>query len=206
MAFPTTGLLDNFNRSNESPLGNGDWTGPLWSGDPEMELNSNQAQAESAFGNSYWSAATFGADVEVFVTWATVSSGIQLYLRVASPGTSGIDGYYVEANSGDGDYKIVRVDNESETQLGSVISGSFSNGDRLGAEMISDTITAYLDTGGGFSSAGSRTDSTYSAAGNIAILGYATGDVVDDFSGGTVVVGGGGGLPVLWHHHRQQKN
>ena len=61
MAFPTTGILDNFNRANENPLGNGTWSGPLFTTDNRDQLISNAVTLTSGNCSDYW-ITTFGPD------------------------------------------------------------------------------------------------------------------------------------------------
>jgi hypothetical protein len=59
---PAAGLTrsDNFNRSDEHPLGNSDWTKDTVR--TALKIVSNQVVPSSGWGMSYWSADSFGAD------------------------------------------------------------------------------------------------------------------------------------------------
>ena len=78
--FPTTPILDNFNRANEEPLDNGTWdttnaAGPSSPGTRLMKLTSNQAAAGStAAGGQFW-AASFANAVEAYVSIPTWTAG-----------------------------------------------------------------------------------------------------------------------------------
>lgn len=182
MAFGDTGVLDNANRSDENPI-NTNWSSPLFVGDGALKVVSNQITPHVAFGQSYWDT-TFGPDCEAFVTWATANTGCEIYGRVADPNSS-FDAYGIICFQS-GTARLVRIDNESETQLGAGFSPTFSSGDKIGLEITGTTIGWYHDTGSGWGTAqGTRTDSTYSAAGHIGLIGQATGDVFDDWGGGT---------------------
>lgn len=191
MAFPTTGLLDSFTRADENPLsGGGNWDGPMYSGGSELLVTSNQIGQAGSFANSWWAASTFGPDCEAYMVMSTVSSGggqMVLFVRVQSPGTTGIDGY--ELFDVSGTTRFFRIDNEAETQLGADITHSFSNGDSLGFEAIGSTLTAYDKSAGTWSSYGSRTDATYGSAGSIGAGINSSGPRGDDFSGGTITSG-----------------
>ena len=198
--FPTTGLLDNFNRTAENPLANGNWSGPTFGGGAQCKSDGTAATAAAAFGNSYWSAATFGADTEVFQTLSALDAAPQEgnAWRLTSPGVLNSErGYELFAVSGTG-FEVYRIDvNQVETKLGATISQTYSAGDKFGAEMIGSTITVEYKAGAGaWGSIGTRTDANLTTAGNIGCSVKNVGtDTLDDFSGGTVVVvGGWGGL------------
>ena len=78
MAFPTTPVLDDFNRANENPLDNGTWTIP--SGAQIMRIISNAAVPTAVAGASvaYWSVGAFGPASEVYST-VTVLPGSTNY-------------------------------------------------------------------------------------------------------------------------------
>ena len=192
MAFPTTGLLDAFTRANENPLANGTWnaTNPFGSG-TLCKLLSNVATGAGSFGNSYWDAATFGADTEVYFTYFTRSSQSGCHLRLQSPGTAGVDGYEALLESGNTAAAIWRIDNGAETKLGANITTSYADGDSLGFEAIGSTLTLYKKTAGSWSATDNRSDATYGSAGNIGIAQNDTTGELDDYSGGTVVTAAG---------------
>lgn len=199
MAFPTTSVLDNFNRADNADLG-ANWTTPVLSGDSNIRITSNQAGyhvADAAFRDEYWNVETFGPDCETFCTVSDKQSTNDrliwyTFLRVVDPGLSTVDGYYFEMvlRSGNDDGGIYRLDNGAFTQLGATITQEITQGDGLGLEAIGSTIQAYRRSAGSWSSLASRTDSTYTAAGNVGIgvHGDDTGVVaIDDWGGGTVV-------------------
>ena len=196
MPFPTTGILDAFTRADENPLANSTWSGPIISGQPQLRLVSNQLAGPSSgtFGESYWSAATFGADSEAYFDTVPVysASRIDVFLRVANPGVaSAVDGYMIVANDSTSLAQIWRYDNSVATKLGADISQTWTDGDGFGADVVGSTITVYRKSAGSWSSLGTRTDTTYTAAGYIGAQCQNSGVRADDFGGGTVVVAGG---------------
>jgi hypothetical protein len=202
MAFPTTGILDNFNRSNEDPLSDGGkWSNGPFTGLLNHKVVSNQCLASvSAAGeaNMYRSDQTYGPDSEAFVTVVTISptnDDVMLFLRCQSPGTTGFDGYMVALDIASPSVtKIFRIDNEATTLLGAAITTAWANGDAVGAEAIGSTIAAYRKpSGGSWAQLGTRSDSTYGSAGNIGMYIEDVDFVTDDFGGGTVA---GGPTPI----------
>lgn len=197
MAFPTTGILDNFNRAAEDPLSDGGkWSNPLLSGQGSLEVTSaNQcAELDVNNGSAYRSNQTYGPDTEAFITASTVGANDEdasLYLRIRQVGAGTMDAYVLSAAklAGTDEWTFSRVDNEVFTVLGAVITQEYSNGDSIGYEAIGSTLTAYyLPSGGSWSALGNRTDGTYPDAGFIGLEIRLSTFRFDDFGGGTVVM------------------
>lgn len=199
MAFPTTSVLDSFTRADESPIA-GNWSNDTYargSGNGVV-LTSNQILAAVASSGTdqaaWWSAAPFGPDCEAFVEMAVKPSSSEylgVELRIDSPGTGGIDGYGIYFINDT--IEIYRITNALFLQNGAAISQAFSSGDSLGVNMVGDTINVYRKTGGSWgTSLGTRTDSTFTAAGFIGVYFLTPGAITvraDNFGGGTVAVG-----------------
>lgn len=190
MAFPTTGVLDNFNRTDAATLG-ANWTADiLAAGYGSWAVASNTADA-TGFDSNWWNVSSFGPDSEAFVTVVTApTASLRLYINIQSAGSSGMDAY--ELSFGPTSAFILRMDNGTRTQLSSLGSG-VANGDKVGLENIGDTLQAYKDTGSGWAAWGSAVAGGGSfGAGHIGI--WAQNDnaaFLDDFGGGTVVTAGG---------------
>ena len=205
MPFPTTGVLDNFNRGNAESLGTS-WTVEWWFTGTEQtqDILSSQAADDDQFsvGGDYYNVATYGPDGEVHCTINAIDdadgSAYLLGLRITTPGNSTTDAYRIVLTNMASDHtvQIQRGDNTVWTQLGaSITSDTFVVGDGLGleAKTAGSTIKAYRRSSGTWSEIGSRTDATYEGAGYVGLGMYREGSVrllVDDFGGGTVVAGG----------------
>jgi hypothetical protein len=204
MAFPTTGILDNFNRANEGPPPSSNWDGKVYTNDSTAwSVVSNVADSGGSNSRNYWDVTTFGPDSEVYFTIAAIPSPTTNYadvcvlLRAVGVGTGGGGGSTTDAyhagwhkiDAGSDLLEYYRVDDSAYTQLGSSESVTeMANGHKFGASMIGSTLQAYADTGSGWAVFGtSRTDSTYTAAGYIAILTGEPSTQIDDFGGGTVL-------------------
>lgn len=184
MAFPVNGVLDNFDRANAGPPPSASWTGPMDPADTfGLFVVTNQCKANGGgWGGAYWNGATFGTNTEVY---CTVRSNHEffLYARIASPGGAGaMDGYAVDFAFAGDVIKVYRIDNAVYTQLGTTISQTLAVGDQIGFSVIGSTITVYVNG----TSVGTRSDSTYSAAGYIGADVEPSG-ILDDFGGGTLV-------------------
>jgi len=214
MAFPTIGILDDFNRADSGTLG-ASWTADVINlGLSSLQIVSNAASTVGGFRNNWWNGTTFGPDVEVTTTikstflnvddgdggWAGTQGG--LYARLVTPGTAGADGYYLFFFGGEitGYWAFLqRVDNGVFTTLGATYTGfTVSTDDKFGISVVGSTLTFYRKPAAGSWAQVSttRTDTTYSAAGYIGLQGVSpflgTEALYDDFGGGTVVAGAAG--------------
>ena len=188
MAFGATSIIDNFNRANENPMTG--WANMTTSG---LQVVSNACTTSGAgLNSSYWNTIFTGADCEAYVTIASdpaSNRSMYVYVRLTDIGSGTTDGYAIKFNklSGTDTLQLIRVDNGSETVLGANFTQELTAGNKFGIEIVGSTLTAYVDTGSGWTSLGTRTDSTYSAAG-YAGLGIASGSL-DNFGGGVLSSG-----------------
>lgn len=188
MAFPTTGILDDFNRADESPLvGGTNWGDRNAAGDLKLASNKVQGITGSTTLNSrYWTPSTFGPDCEAYITVSTLPNAdyFRLWLRLQNPGAAGETGYMMQwENNANGLRIFKETARETYTMLVQDAAARFVAGDQLGFEAISTTLTVYKNG----TSALSTTDATTSAAGNIALGIRSNTCTGDDFGGGTVV-------------------
>jgi len=194
VAFPTTGILDDFNRADSTDPGSN------WSADQFTAGNANfqilgQRSAPNGGGTvvseAWWNANQFGPDCEAYCTLrVTASQEIGLTLRLQNPGVAdSCDGYSYWHDLGNSNSYILRFDNDVGTQLGAGIVQAVDADDRFGFSAVGDQLTAHFSQeGGDFSELSSRTDGTYSSAGYIgANFSTNLSNRQDDFGGGTVV-------------------
>lgn len=209
MTFPTTGVLDNFNRANATTLGTNWSVLVAYGSDGDMGISSNAAYNPDAgvYSYMYWNPATYGPDCECYLTLTTLvaADARSLVIRIQQP-TGSYDGYglLVDPDPTPDEWTVSRIDNEVWTQLGAVISQNVVNGEKIGLEAIGSDIAAYHYTGGAWSQKLTRSDATYSNAGNTGF--YGTSDTAwryDDFGGGTVVAAGVA-IPVFMNQYRQR--
>lgn len=193
MAFPTTSLVDDFNRADTGPPPSSNWTGPIISGNDGYKVVSNQATPNTVACSDYWNAATFGPDTEAYVTVASSADGdyTELFVRLAPVGPNGYLARFRRADANPGYTNFIyRCDSGSFTQLttGTDNSAAFSANDKLGVEIIGTTITMYRFHSGAWTAGIQATgDATYSAAGNIGMrTPIGATETYDDFSGDTI--------------------
>ncbi len=192
MAFPTTSVIDDFNRADEGPPPSSSWTGKVLSTDfDELRVISNVV-GHSGGGNrtAWWNVGTFGADSEAYLDLSTYDSAnyVGVFCRIQTPNTTSSDGYsFFSASSTTAEF--YRHDNNSYTKLGATVTGlSWATGDGLGLEVVGSTLTGYKRTSGTWASVSTRSDSTYTTSGYIGMYVDGATHRVDNFGGGTVVV------------------
>ncbi|HKR58874.1 MAG TPA: fibronectin type III domain-containing protein [Pyrinomonadaceae bacterium] len=191
--FPTTSILDNFNRANAGPPPSSNWAGPIQLAFPGLKVDTNTCLPIAAGGQGYWSAASFGPDQEAYAKVPTFGNSYEgVWLRVSNPNTFNVTGYVVhfyKAGFGTNTIRVFRLNNSSSgTQLGADIPQTIADGDSIGASIVGNVITVYYKIGSGaWTSLGTRIDNTYSSSGRIGLeIGAGS---ADDFGGGTVSTG-----------------
>lgn len=193
MPFPSTPILDSATQADSGPPTSANWSAST--GLSGLSVTSNQFNSASGTRFSYWNPTTFGPDAECYATIATKGNNTELfavYARLQQTSSfATLDGYtvFVTPAAGTDAFTVQRIDNGVGTTLGSTISQEIASGDAIGIEIIGSTIAAkYKASGGSWTELGTRTDSTYSSAGNIAMAMAGTVYRGDDFGGGTRVV------------------
>lgn len=193
MAFPTTSILDAFNRADEGPPPSANWTAdPFNVSTVGHEVISNAA---SNGQHTYWSAASFAADQEAYVTISNLNGGTGggLFMRVQSPGTSGADGY--ECNWNGTTVSVTRVIDAYavETTIDSVTTTAAATGYKFGVEVTGTgatvTIKCYIDTGSGWTLVLTASDTGGTRITSGGYIGMFSQPVtsLDDFGGGAIV-------------------
>lgn len=184
--FPVNGVIDSFTRANEGPPPSANWTSSIITTDGGMQVSSNSAIGSSGVINSaWWSAATFGPDCEAYLTNFEDADFGGVWVRLAAPGTAGVDGYHAQFYVTGSQLSLYRLDNGTYTSILTVGSFTPAAGDSIGISAIGSSIELWYKVGAGaWISKGSVTDSTYSASGNIGMT-INGAKRVDDFGGGT---------------------
>ncbi len=191
--FPITSILDNFNRANENPLANGTWTCPMIGGFANLQIVSNQVDSSGGGdGSCYWSAASFGADAEAYVTISTLPSApdcVTLMARTSGENSSSFNGYqavYCAVSGANNDtFTLRRWLNASFVAIASGIQEA-SAGDSIGIEVIGTTVRMlYKPAAGSWTQILSTTNSEVSGSGHVGLSVNGQTARVDDFGGGT---------------------
>jgi len=188
--FPSTSVLDNFNRADGS-------VGSNWSGaTSSYSISTNQLLVGSVtYGSEiYWNPASYGADQEAYFTFAQVNSaataqGLVLKAQSNTGWGNGLLSVYYVPSSG-----VVQVwtytPSQNWAQRGSSISATFANGDQLGARAKANGDVEIYKNGSLLGTVNVTAWPLYNSGGYIG-MGFvsASGARVDDFGGGTISSG-----------------
>ena len=199
-SFPSnTALLDNFNRP-DAPLG-ANWSSRILVGDfePATFVNSFLSSPGvwsgggpplTEYGSSVW-ITPFAADQEI--TWTVeykdvAGSILELWGRVANPGTASVSGYVLrlQVQAGPDEWTWYRYSGGTYTAISPVVPMEFSNGHGIGFRLNGDTLTGYLNTGAGWVSVVTTTDSTVTNGGQIGMRIGGWNAILDNVTGGAI--------------------
>ena len=201
-AFPSTPILDTFDRTDEDPI-TGIWTNGTSSGTGQCSVSSNLAVGGGSTDDCY-TTKTYGATQEVYASIpnaTTMTEDDNLLILLCLQGTFGstsINGYAIKVRRRAGlndQIEIVRMTNgyTGLTTLGSGWSaGEFSSGLKVGLRReASGSLSLYYDPNGasGWTLIETVTGATTYACGNTS-LGLELGGAnhsVNDFGGGSPI-------------------
>ena len=183
--FPTTRVLDGFQRADESPLSDGgNWgnPGPGTYASHGAKLVSDQATATANVGGAYWTT-SFGANQEAWAVHGSPDTdALYVFCCLSStPNSFTSSGYYLSHAYSSGDLHLGRIDSGTFTSLVFIDGPSF---DSFGLSVVSGLLTAWGETNNVWSVVCSVVDSNYNAGGYI---GWGIDDTVDriaTFGGG----------------------
>jgi hypothetical protein len=189
VAFPTTGILDDCNRTDENPLSDGGkWGDRNNNFDLALAGNRIGGTNSGALSSMFWSLATYGPDCEAYITVTTLPSAtayIRLWVRVQNPGAVGETGYMMQwSNDANGCRIFKETARETYTMIAQDAAARYTTNDQLGLGALGSDITVYK-TG---ASVLTVNDTTTSAAGNLALGCRDTVAKLLNFGGGTRVV------------------
>lgn len=196
MAFPTTGILDDFNRANEGPPPSASWSSSGYTAASQASVVSNEVKFATFAGGGAWGT-TFGPDSEGYMTLGAtlMSNNIPFLIMVRGKeiGAATIDCYQARLDRIDANpgflMRINRIDNNVSTTLGASdndTAGTIASGMKIGLEVVGSTLTTYFNRSGTWTSVSSRSDSTYADAGYVLMTCTEAAASFDDFGGGTI--------------------
>lgn len=197
--FPSTPILDNFNRADEGPPPSASWTAI---NSPGFQVSANQlAPVDNGDNYALWTA-TFNANQEVYWTVSTVQlSGSYSTIFARLYNNAGVfSGYLMEhfsqtAGSTETLY-LGRIDSNAFTQLGPSVSLIVGAGDTWGMRCVGSSIEAWYKTvAGRWSQLVRVMDTTYNGDSPYNQIGaYHYGAIAgtvparwDNFGGGSIV-------------------
>ena len=184
--FPSTGVLDNFDRANG--LLGGNWTGATYG----YTIASNRMDVGT--GDVVFWNAQYGADQEVFVTLSTIdpASTQQALILKAQSTTSLTAGLIAVVYDAVNHQVLVYTYSNAQgfVQRGANIPVTFANGDQFGARASQSGIVDVYRNGVLLASR-TATAWTYTANGGYPGIWFvgAGNALLDDFGGGSVTAG-----------------
>ncbi|GAG87647.1 unnamed protein product [marine sediment metagenome] len=137
MAFPTTGLLDDFNRGNTGPPPSADWEQLVDVGEGEWKVVGTECVVDSVdlgIGTNYWDKTSFGPDSECYATVITKAANnysISIWARIDNEGSVNVTAYLVAhmTSSSEDEFSIVRFESEGlALELGLALGDSLDDG------------------------------------------------------------------------------
>ena len=181
-AFPTTGILDAFDRANENPI-TGSWVSD---GGADFQVISQQLAPTVYDSYMYWTSGNF-ADQEFYFTVIVKGNhddGVHIYFR--NNGTPNFYGYKFSVNYYSNTLVLSMYDG-TEHGIASY-NQTVSNNDSVGYSAIGSTLTVYYKaSGGSWVELGHITDTSYTS-GQTELEIYEHDNInqrLDNFGGGT---------------------
>lgn len=204
--FPSTPILDNFNRADTGPPPSASWdttvSGNLldvrYAGAPGLAVRSNAAKAlADGEASMRWSAVLSSSDNEAYCTLNQIAYSVELWAR--HEGRSAVNtgspwGYLVFWSGGSQNLRIQKygpggVAGYADLTATAAIPGGAVSGMKLGIRCQGTSITAwYMKPGGSWTQILSATDSTFTSGPQLGVLVYQQFMILDDFGGGRIAV------------------
>lgn len=203
-AFPTTPILDNFNRADENPLDNGTWdtSSCVPTTANKGRLVTNVAAGQSgAHGGQWWNETFVSNDMEVYASVPTASTihegGIGLVLQGVGCGNlatrAGYEVRWKPSVSGTSAYPDDVIDfgtagNISAVQFAYIRTWRpFVSGNKLGWQRLGPVDYLWIDEGSGWELAGAAYDHGGLGSGRLGFEIFEGTTRMDDFGGGAHV-------------------
>ena len=193
-SFPTTPLLDDFNRADENPLDNGTWDATTCCGqfNAHLKIVSNVAMSASASAGSWWLTQNAVEDAEVFATMPTGVEGGVLLHGSGCGNNSTRSGYECEWQASGtrvaGDQLAMgQMGNSADVSGGAGwrtrINGTA--GYKVGLQKQGRVLLSWVDRGSGWECcAGMYCDAFVRSSGKMGLVVRSSTPRMDDFGGG----------------------
>jgi hypothetical protein len=185
-------VLDNFNRANEAPLSQGGNWIRMANGMAQLQVVSNAAAGPTTSTTSSMAYTPPGIMVDsesscsIAILPSITNDSIQVYTRLGGLNVlaNTVRGYMAQWLAGSGIVNIVRHNGDNTaTTIATATIAAPRVGDKIRITSIGSLHTAYVDTGGGWTSVVSVTDTNYTS-GYIGLGGRGTTFAADNFGGG----------------------
>lgn len=201
--FPTSPIVDDFNRTDQGPPPSADWTNGFAGGfggstEPGHEVLSNElGNTFNDVAQNWYNVFPCGPDCDVYLTITDVTGVLSWGLAARLTEIDGFssNGYAVIVNpsgiTGENrGYAIYRIDNGAITSLASGAESDVGvmSGDTYGIRVMGNNIQLWADTGEGWKMKLSAVDSTHKGAGYAGVI-TESGPLArwDNFGAGNIV-------------------
>jgi hypothetical protein len=170
VAYPSTGVLDDFGRA-AGLLGEG-WQSPGLSDSGTVSIVASGETASSAgAGSATWSGGKFGADQEAYLAVAVLprsGNWLQVAGRVSNLGPAGISCYFLRVTPSTGTWDLRKKLNGATSTSLQTFTAPLGAGDSVGLRISGSVISAYRRAASGaWSSVGSTSDAAITAGGYV---------------------------------------
>lgn len=187
MAFPSTAILDDFNRA--APLG-AKWTTPFSNDAGTGTIVSNQG-ASDPLGTSTsigWTGNPAWANGEVYVDVPTLPlTFFQLEARNDVATLGAMDSYLLRVTPGSSTFDIRKRSAGGASTSVLSVAQAFVAGDSAGFSAIGTTLTSYIKHSGTWSQVSQTTDATITAPGYPGVGMQDATIRIDNFGGGALI-------------------
>jgi hypothetical protein len=188
LGFPTTGVLDTFDRS-DGAIGE-DWEGAT-SG---YVIASNRLKLGGGENAIFWRTSAYGADQEVYVTLVSVDEdGVEQDLLLKSQSSSTWGNGVLEVLYSAAGHRVevwTFTMGQGWAKRGADIEVTFADGDRFGARAMADGKVEVYRNGVKVGESDASGWPYHASGGYTGVRYIEAADVLlDDFGGGTVVTG-----------------
>jgi fibronectin type 3 domain-containing protein len=185
--------IDDFNRPNETLSDGGRWSNSVLStNELGLRVTSSQLACSKTTTCTAWrNDASYGPDSESWARIATLpgnGNAVRLYVRLQSPGTSGVDGYMLlfSQASGTDQVSLYRLTDGVLTVL-QTISQEIAAGDTLLLRARGSILESWRRSGSTWTRLGAVSDSTYAGAGYAGVGLRGKKGRLDDFGARSLV-------------------
>lgn len=188
MAFPTAGILDNFDRADEGPAPSPSWVNI----DSGLTVVSNQcAPVDDVENVAFWDGAgefQLAGDQEVYVTVPTLPAASDGKCVIIGWVDGGGDGYvlYLIYSGGSWNWLFNRLDAYVGTALWAT-TVSASNGIKFGFRSRSGQHEIFADTGSGWTLQTTVSDNTHADSYYGWLSTNSSATRLDDYGGGAFI-------------------
>jgi hypothetical protein len=186
MPYPSSGIVDDFNRADQWPPG-ASWAGNWGTNGWQVKAN-RLTNLKGGWDGIYWNTTYPSADYGAYITVVAVGAdtkSLQVHIRRDNAAdTAYFVSIYKVAGSGGDNWELYRRIAAADTVIASDYTATreLAVGDQYGISVNGSTITAWhKPVGGSWTAVLTATDTQITAAGAAGLFSNDIGWIVDDF-------------------------